>query len=90
MMSVDSLFSLILKTHFERVSHVCMILHLHVLAVKKVVIMSDIDIFYYTIYKLTISFISFFSEAGMLIQVFQSANFSFKIELYYWQCGINA
>lgn len=95
MMSVDSLFSLILETHwwsfhFEQVSHVCMILHLHALAVKKVVIMSDSDIFHYTVYNVTISFISFFSEAGMLIQAFQSAYFCLKIELYYWQCGINA
>lgn len=89
-MLVDSLFSLILKTHFERVSYICIILHLHVLAVKKLVIVSDIDIFHFTIYKVTISFINFFSEAGMLIQAFQNAKFSSKIELYYWQCGINA
>ena len=67
-----------------------MILHLHALAVKKVVIMPDSDIFHYTVYNVTISFISFFSEAGMLIQAFQSAYFCLKIELYYWQCGINA
>ena len=49
MMLVNSLFSLILKTHFERVSYICMILHLHVLAVKKLVIVSDIDISFYNI-----------------------------------------